>query len=312
MLMRTQEAERQFYLVMAGVQLWYARKPLPGAAPSPEFVFPLERDSTNAILPIPAGNPSAPVHASSSAHLPKAKPLRRADPAAAARIADLQSLMKAGKPDAPQSDRRPRPVEDVPDSTRFAPDSTPVMTPAPVTDVSPLVEISPLPAVLSPTTRNSDQVVPTAEPLKVTLALWQGRHVSLIAALSSDASAKLQQALAHNILQSLGEKELSESVTVHWPVFNNLLVPGNQPQDLVGVLKPLLTGLNAKKLIVLGVNSDNRVTVDDARGPAPFWLADALPALSQPLMAFRFSLAELAAQPQYKRELWKAIREWAS
>jgi len=295
--MRTHEAERQFYLAMAGVQLWYAREPLPGAAPSPEFVFPLERDSTNAVLPIPAGNPSARVHAPSLAHLPKAKPLRRADPAAAARIADLQSLMKAGKTEAPQPDRRPRPAEDVPARTRLAPDSTPVMTPAPVMDTSPPVEIAPLPA---------------AEPLKVTLALWQGRHVSLIAALSNDASAKLQQALAHNILRSLGEKELGESVTVHWPVFNNLLVPGNQPQDLVGVLKPLLTGLNAQQLVVLGVNSDNRVTVDDARGPAPFWLADALPALSQPLMAFRFSLAELAAQPQYKRELWKAIREWAS
>jgi DNA polymerase III psi subunit len=295
--MRTHEAERQFYMAMAGVQIWYARESLPGAAPSPEFVFPLERDSTNAVLPIPAGNPSAPVHAPSLAHLPKAKPLRRADPAAAARIADLQSLMKAGKTEAPQPDRRPRPAEDVPARTRLAPDSTPVMTPAPVMDTSPPVEIAPLPA---------------AEPLKVTLALWQGRHVSLIAALSNDASAKLQQALAHNILRSLGEKELGESVTVHWPVFNNLLVPGNQPQDLVGVLKPLLTGLSAQQLIVLGVNSDNRVTVDDARGPAPFWLADALPALSQPLMAFRFSLAELAAQPQYKRELWKAIREWAS
>lgn len=34
------EAQRQFYLSVAGVRLWYARKPLPGAAPSPEFVFP--------------------------------------------------------------------------------------------------------------------------------------------------------------------------------------------------------------------------------------------------------------------------------
>ena len=306
--MRTHEAERQFYLAMAGVQLWYARKPLPGAAPSPEFVFPLERDSTNAVLPIPAGNPSAPVHAPSSAHLPKAKPLRRADPAAAARIADLQSLMKTGKTEVRQLDRRPNPVEDVPASTRLAPDPMP----APVMDASPLVEISPLPAVLSPTTRNSDQVVPTAEPLKVTLALWQGRHVSLIAALSSDASAKLQQALAHNILRSLGEKELSESVTVHWPVFNNLLVPGNQPQDLLGVLKPILSGLSAHQLIVLGVNADGRAGADHAAALAPFWLTEALPTLKQPPVAFSFSLAELAAQPQYKRDLWSTIREWVS
>lgn len=306
--MRTHEAERQFYLAMAGVQLWYAREPLPGAAPSPEFVFPLERALTSPVLPMPAGNPSAPVHAPSSAHLPKAKPLRRADPAAAARIADLQSLMKAGKTEAPQLNRRPDPVEDVPASTRLAPDPTP----APVMDASPPVEIAPVPAALSPTMRHPDPVVPTADPLKVTLALWQGRNVSLVAALSNDASAKLQQALAHNILRSLGEKEPSENVTVHWPVFNNLLVPGNQPQDLVGVLKPILSGLNAQHLIVLGVNADDRVSVDHAGGLVPSWLAEALPTLNQPLKAFRFSLAELAAQPQYKRDLWRAIREWVS
>jgi hypothetical protein len=44
--MRTHEAERQFYLAMFGVQLWYAREPLLGAAPSPEFVFPVERALT--------------------------------------------------------------------------------------------------------------------------------------------------------------------------------------------------------------------------------------------------------------------------
>jgi DNA polymerase III psi subunit len=306
--MHTHEAERQFYLAMAGVRLWYAREPLPGAAPSPEFVFPLERALTTPVLPMPAGNPSAPVHAPSSAHLPKAKPLRRADPAAAARIADLQSLMKAGKTEAPQLNRRPDPVEDVPASTRRAPDPTP----APVMDASPPVEIAPVPAALSPTMRHPDPVVPTADPLKVTLALWQGRNVSLVVALSNDASVKLQQALAHNILRSLGEKEPSENVTVHWPVFNNLLVPGNQPQDLVGVLKPILSGLNAQHLIVLGVNADDRVSADHAGGPVPSWLAEALPTLKQPLKAFRFSLAELAAQPQYKRDLWSAIREWVS
>jgi hypothetical protein len=312
--MRTHEAERQFYCAMAGVQLWYAREPLPGAAPSPEFVFPLEPASTNSVLPIAAGNPPTPVHGTSSAHLTKTKPLRRADPAAAARIADLQSLMKAGKPEVRQPDRRPNSVEDVPASTRLSPDSTPVLTPALVMDTSPPVEIAPSSAALSPTTRNSDQVVPAAEPLKVTLALWQGRHVSLIAALSSDASAKLQQALAHNILRSLGEKELSESVTVHWPVFNNLLVPGNQPQDLVGVLKPILSGLGAHphQLIVLGVNADGRAGAGHAGALAPFWLTEALPTLKQPPVAFGFSLAELAAQPQYKRDLWSAIRAWVS
>jgi hypothetical protein len=99
---------------------------------------------------------------------------------------------------------------------------------------------------------------------------------------------------------------------VHWPVFNNLLVPGNQPEDLVGVLKPMLAGLSAQKLIVLGVNADNNVTADQALDDVPLWLVEALPALKQPLRAFGFNLAELAAQPQRKRELWGAIREWVS
>lgn len=298
--MRTHEAERQFYLAMAGVQLWYAREPLPGAAPSPEFVFPVDSASKNARLPIPADNPPTPAHAPSSAHVPKAKSLRQADPAAAARIADLQSLMKAGKTESPSPNQRPKPAEEVSTSARV------------VAKPTPLVEMTLVPAVPSPAARPSDPFVRTAEPLKITLALWQGRHVSLIAALSSDASAKLQQALAHNILQSLGEKEPSESVAVHWPVFNNLLVPGNQPQDLVGVLKPILSGVNTQQLIVLGVNIGGGVSAGGAGEAMPSWLVEALPTLTQPPMAFGFSLAELAAQPQYKRALWSAVREWVN
>jgi hypothetical protein len=306
MLMRTHEAERQFYLAMAGVQLWYAREPLPGAAPSPEFVFPLKRALTETPLPTAAGHPSTPVYVPSSAHLPKARPLRRADPAAAARIADLQSLMKAGKTETLQPKYHPEPVGNVTTGARLAPDPSS----APVTDASLPVEMAPVPAPLSPAMRHPDPVVPTANPLKITLALWQGRDVSLIAALSSDASVKLQQALAHNILRSLGEKASSKSVTVNWPVFNNLLVPGNQPHDLVGVLKPILSGLDTQSLLVLGANADDRPSTDHAGVLVPSWLAEALPTLKQPLMAFRFNLAELAAQPRYKRDLWNAIREW--
>ncbi|MDC0664103.1 hypothetical protein [Marinobacter sp. SS21] len=51
------EASRQFYLGQFGVRMWYARSPLPGAAPSPEFDF-AERASAspaplNAVLPSP-------------------------------------------------------------------------------------------------------------------------------------------------------------------------------------------------------------------------------------------------------------------
>ena len=40
------EAARQFYLGVAGVRMWYAREPLPGAAPSPEYDFSEDIDET--------------------------------------------------------------------------------------------------------------------------------------------------------------------------------------------------------------------------------------------------------------------------
>lgn len=50
------EAARQFYLEQIGVRMWYARTPLPGAAPSPEFDFadPEPVDSAPAVSAPPS------------------------------------------------------------------------------------------------------------------------------------------------------------------------------------------------------------------------------------------------------------------
>ncbi len=168
----------------------------------------------------------------------------------------------------------------------------------------------------------------TAKTLDVSLTVWRGARISLVAALSSDASAKLQHSLANNILLSVGESVVNEDVSVRWPVFNNLLVRGNQPQDLVGVLRPLVSFLKGQRIIVLGISESVQrdqsvvnVAVNGespepshSDGPAtavlPDWLTEALPALASSPLALRFSLAELAAQPLYKRRLWLAIKSW--
>lgn len=306
MLIQISEPRRQFYLSMLGVHLWYARQPLPGAAPSPEFVFPAPRAETPPALREHVAN-ALPAGISP----PKARPTRQSDPAAAARIADLRSLMQAGKARVGPTDRGPGPV------TEVNPGPAIDLKPAPVSIPASQSAVKALPAMLKK---------PSAETFQVSLTVWQGERISLIAALSSDASAKLQHLLAKNILRSAGEAVVSEGVTVRWPVFNNLLVRGNQPQDLVGVLRPLLTTLKDQRIIVLGISDSvqrDHLSVDDVANDnnpqlssdekpvdavLPGWLADALPRLVSSPLALRFSLAELAARPLYKRQLWLAIR----
>ena len=324
-MQQTNEAERQFYLAMAGVHLWYAREPLPGAAPSPEFVFPVVPALTSSVLRAHTAIASAVVNAPE-----KARPSRQSDPAAAARIADLRSLMQPEKTRAAPKQYHPESVAEIAPGVTSKPTS--VLVAAVLQDVpsgaltqSPALEKNP--SALRPGPALSESL---AEVLDVSLTVWRGKRVSLVAALSSDASVKLQHALAHNILSSVGETLVNEDVSVRWPVFNNLLVRGNQPQDLVGVLRPLVSSLNGQNVIVLGITAsfqhdqptadaaDNVETSELLSGDElsgallPAWLSEALPALAAPPMAFRFSLAELAAQSLYKRQLWRAIKSWSN
>lgn len=55
------ETERQFYLAAAGIRLWYARDPLPGAAPSPEFVFLPEAEPEPVACSTERPRPSQPL-----------------------------------------------------------------------------------------------------------------------------------------------------------------------------------------------------------------------------------------------------------
>lgn len=258
------ETERQFYLGAAGIRLWYARDALPGAAASPEFEFGGdEADVVAEPWVEPATAPSRPQ--------PKAAPpVPGRSEADSARVANLQALMDtpASKPARPQ------------------PSSSAVET---TTDTAPVEEA---PA------SSAREVVPA-----LNLQVWLGRKTAVVASVSKEASLRLQETLAENILKSVGERDLRSVGPIHWPVFNNVRAPGNSLNDLRAVLAYTLSDLDRRKLIALGVTAP-----DDYRGDESWFqhIAGVSPEIS-----FNHSLAELATSPALKRALWQELKPLA-
>lgn len=258
------EAERQYYLGRAGINIWYARAPLPGAAPSPEFRFPAE-DSA----PEPESDPIVPRPPQPSRRRPAA------DDSGRDRIAGIQALMAGSGEKAPES---PKPVEAVQLPVAGAREPLPE-------DLSPEPDVA---------TEPGSQV-----QIETRLGFWVSERMVLVSGVSDDASARLQDALAENILAALGETTAAEPRHIRWPVFGNPRVPGNSVDDLQGVLRSISKEFGVRKLLLLGVLSD------DLRSGRSEWLVSALGA---PAIDFPRSLAELAAVPAYKRELWQQLK----
>lgn len=261
------ETERQFYLGAAGIRLWYARDALPGAAASPEFEF--GGDGVDGVAE--PWVEAAPVP---SQPQPKAAPpVPGRSEADSARVANLQALMDtpASKPDRPQPSS----------SANVAAETT--------TDTAP-VEEAPVAA--------AGEVVPA-----LNLQVWVGREAAVVASVSKEASLRLQETLAENILKSVGERDLRSVGPIHWPVFNNVRAPGNSLSDLRAVLGYALSDLGGRKLIALGVTAP-----EDYRGDEP-WFAHI--AGISPEISFNHSLAELATSPDLKRALWQELKPLA-
>lgn len=264
------EAQRQFYLGVSGIRLWYAREPLPGAAPSPEFQFP---------------EPDEPVHQPVLGEVPvaavstkaKAAPLSsEASQRGIQRIASLQALM--------ENKKEPGPNNEVPEQR------------PPVAADEPSEE-----------SENSVAPVPdlqrgTAQALSLSMGVFSSDRHILIAHISKEASLRLQETLATNILKSLGERQLDKPEWIHWPVFNNRLVPGSALTDLKSVMAQVLAGSSDKKVIVLGPL--------EGAGTVGGWLADILQRV--PNVETEHSLAELASNPGLKRSLWQQLKPLAA
>ncbi|WP_203301225.1 2-isopropylmalate synthase [Marinobacter sediminum] len=261
------ETERQFYLGAAGIRLWYARGALPGAAASPEFEF--GGDEADVVA-----EPWVEAAPAPSRSQPKAAPpVPGRSEADSARVANLQALMETpvSKPARPQ-----------PSSSADAAAET-------TTDAAPVEEA---PA------SSAREVVPA-----LNLQVWVGRKTAVVASVSKEASVRLQETLAENILKSVGERDLRSVGPIHWPVFNNVRAPGNSLSDLRAVLAYALSDLDGRKLIALGVTAP-----DDYRGDESWFqhIAGVSPEIS-----FNHSLAELATSPALKRALWQELKPLA-
>lgn len=259
------EAERQFYLGAAGIRMWYARQPLPGAAPSPDFEFPEETDAPKAVpgMAEPITRPEK-----GSGRSAPAKPSVPDRTEGVARIADLQALME-GEPGSPGKASR-------------KPPESPSLPEADVRESQPSQEKS-----------ERSSVIPAES---VNLMIWAGTHVALIGGMSADASVRLQETLAMNILKSLGENQSRVLGNVSWPIFNNLLVPGNSGHDFVEVMRSVLSGLESQQVVVL----------QGSGGSDQNWLLEALG--RDAVVQFPQTLAEIAGNPALKRSLWQQIK----
>lgn len=212
------ETERQFYLAAAGIRLWYARDPLPGAAPSPAFEF-LPESSPQ---PLPAvATVTAPLapEPGASAQVPASGP-----------PVDLRALI-AGADKKSGSAR-----------ASFAKEASQEQAPA-------------AGAVISRNETSADAEAGTAVAVRpLTLQVWAGRRFALVADVSADTSLKLQQNLARNILLSIGESEPECYGPAQWPVFNNRAVTGSRPEDLLAIVRDLLEPVAGHSLLLMGLS----------------------------------------------------------
>ena len=262
--MYTSEADRQFYLGVAGVRLWYAREALPGAAPSPDYDFGEEPEDSppvlsEVVLPRPRTRPAVPSVSPVSPRAPGGK-------------LDLRSLMEQSEAPAPvaAADAAESPV---------------------ATKVS--VEVAPEPVADEPGEESGVALEPLPE---LNIHIWSGGSFTLIAGVSREASLRLQETLAVNILRSLAELSPRSIGQVCWPLFNNYRVPANSLEDLRSVISQVLSGAPAPKLVVIGVDSG----AEDS-GVIP-WLD------RKPEVVFPHTLAELAADARLKRSLWRLLK----
>lgn len=263
------EAERQYYLAMAGIQLWYAREPLPGSAPSPDFEFPEEPATNESVVEAVPGNPAPPRR--------ETRPRTMVDSAQAGeRIAHLQAMMSGV--------RQKKADKGQPEAT-----------------VEAEVAVG-LPEGEPAAVENLPEPPASASNLRVTLGFWAAGNVLLVSGISEDASERLQDTLANNILSALGQAKAVKPTLLRWPVFSNTLVPGNSTADFVQLVDSLVEKSGRKHLVLLGVLQD---WSPEDRAPL------VAQALGKPVVDFPNRLAELAAVPAYKRALWSELKPWA-
>jgi hypothetical protein len=259
------EVQRQFYLSAAGIRLWYARAPLPGAAPSPEFRLPELDEPGYSSTPAPI-----------KPHFPKGQaPSPKEEKKGAQRIASLQALVGGSAKST---------LADPKEQSSQAASGAPLNVPDDTGQTGAAVEAQ------------------TTQVLNLSLGVFAGANYVLVAHVSKEASLRLQETLAINILKSLGEAQPRPLEWIRWPVFNNPLVRGNSTAGFVAVLHHVLRDVGDRKIVVLGGDSSSV----EAPGAENVCVNRALE--RSPDLTFDHSLTELAGSSGLKRSLWHQLK----
>lgn len=276
------EAHRQFVMGVAGVRLWYARGPLPGAAPSPDFDF---------------GQPEVPDAAPGIVAERPATPAPRSTFGASREgLARLQDLLAGDTTDSDTTTRK----EGATGSVHADGPGT-----VPATPESPR----------APEERTEEGLLPEPAPMgQVHDALsgkavgfhwrfWVGEQWLLVSSCPDIASRGLEDRLAANILHALGDS-VNSAEALRWPVFSNPAVPGNDAAGAVEVISAMAESVKRPSQLWLGLEPGN---VDDA-DEAALW-RDVCASLGEATVSFSVALAALSSDPGAKKALWQSLRK---
>lgn len=277
------EAQRQFAMGVAGVRLWYARAPLPGAAPSPAYDFGESEQSRQQDAGL---QPAA------------AAPARRpASDASRQGLARLQGMLAGTSPE------HKGPGHEVVPGSPGQSAAQPVDVPLPDAPVDPAANVSG--GVSYPEEAESSVKDAVAgESVSFHWRLWSGDQWLIVSTCPDVASRGLEDSLAGNILRALGES-VRKTEALKWPVFGNPAVPGNDAAGAVDVVSALAAELDAPHQLWLGLEPD-----EEDSGGGPVWRRLLAP-LGDATVSFPRSLVALSSDPAGKRALWQALRQAA-
>lgn len=284
------EVRRQASLSALGIQSWYARRSLAGAASSPAFEWASAADDTHSPAPL-----QAPPHAAPPRHATPepAKATRTPRPSLAAVRASLEEEAAASasldKTPQPEKNRHKAPVATAPDKTA-APAAMPEAPAGAPAETAPVAAAGDEEA--------HTQSAPASHELRLEGTLLSGQSLNLALDISQELSEEVQLKLAANILRALGDEPAGQPQPLCWPVFANAAVPGNDDQGLMRVAAALLRGQPSRPWLVLGPQMQALFQGLKAQEPARFtlWLAN------------EASLQTLAANPASKRQLWQLLQ----
>ncbi|MGM0570351.1 hypothetical protein [Marinobacter sp.] len=271
------EALRQFALGVAGVRLWYARSPLPGAAPSPDYDFGEAEQSE------PEG--TEPVPGLKSADLTSSPPGSDASRQGLARLQGL--LAEGGQPR--------RPMRAVKEVTVEPPDPEPGPSEASDSDAGTAGEGAQVPEV-----RSAYEGL-AGKSVALHWRFWHGSRWLLMSSSPDEAGRGLEDRLAENILKALGDV-VERTDSLRWPVFSNPAVPGNDAAGAADVLAALAQDVEAPRQLWLGIDPE-----DPDFEQAELWRSLLAP-MGRATVSFPRSLAALSSEPDSKRRLWRALR----